>query len=184
MRRPVIVILVLLESILLAYFLFTNLSSYYSAYTIVKRGADIFVFSDTLVLSESIKYKTSGGNTNVLMKGTEIDVYGINNKGSFMEFRPSKSDENWDSSKSLTIDMVEEKDYVYDILEQLKDEKDRKLGNLMRSCVLVYLLFFIISLGILILISFLFKTHLVPHFIIVVVLVVCVAFFSPIYLAR
>lgn len=42
MKRIISVIIILIESILMAYFLLTNISSYYSAYITVKRGAHIY----------------------------------------------------------------------------------------------------------------------------------------------
>ena len=184
MKRIISVIIILIESLLMAYFLLTNISSYYSAYITVKRGAHIYQFVDTLVLSESVGYRDSSGNESVLTEGTEIEVYGLNDKGCFMQFRPNESEEEWDSSRTLTVDMVKEKARIKDVLKQLKAEKKSKLDNLLLSSVLVYALLFILSLGLFVLINILFKKHIIPHCVILIVLIVCAAFFSPIFLAR
>jgi len=184
MTRIFTIILVIIESVLLAYILVTNLATAYSAYTIMARARGLYQFAGTFTMNTTTVYTNSEGDIFDLPEGTAIDVDGINDSGQFMSYKPHDDDSRWLFDKKITMDMVVENESVKKKLESLRSAKEEKLSSLRLSICLAFSVYLIASLALFGILSHFLKDLWIIHAVLIVLLVVGVIFFAPVFPAR
>jgi len=183
MKKIIKLLLIIVESVLLAYILLTNFSSSYSGYTVLIRSKGLYHFEGTFTMDTTTVYTNSSGDNCNLLKGTTIDIYGIDDGGHFMSYKPYDAS-RWISDGKITIDMIVEKESVKNELKLLRSTKENKLKNLRVSICLTFTLYFVLSIVLFYFFSLLIKHKWIIHSIIIVLLIIGVIYIAPLFPAR